>query len=437
MTRFSLFLVLVFFAILGAFAVYNHDLTTIQVPFDKVYEVPKVGIILFSAICGGFLILVLYMLRDTRRFMDNYQLQKKQKKGERVEAGYSKALAAILANDREEARVALEKVLKEEPGHVESLLRLGEISSASGKHEESIQHFRKCLELPLDENKRMEALLLLEKEMQWLSRWNEALQSIDQILAIDPDSLSALERKCQILEVLERWDDLVDTQKKILQHPHVADFNGQEAKLHGFKYELGRQNLEAGKLEPAGKVFRSVLKYDRNFIPAYLGSAEVLIGTGENEEAIDFLEKGYLETGSLIILARLEDLLISIGDPDRAIKIYQDAIARNQDNIDLKFLLGKLYYRLEMVDDALEVLRRLQGSDADPVLYSMLGELHMRREAYEKAARSFRKAIGTKPWKLIYACDLCGHSTPDWAGRCPVCANWGTFSFGVHGRAKV
>jgi len=436
MTRCSLILVLGFFAAMALFGVYNHGATVLRVPFSKTYEVPKIAVILFSSIAGGLFIMLLYTLRDTRRFIDNYQFQKRQKKEERIEALYSKALAGILANDPEEARASLEEILAEEPGHVNSLLRSGEIASRAGRREKAIECFKKALDLSVDKNKKMEALLLLEAEMQGMGRSQEALFYIEEILKIDPDNLSALERKCKILEAMEKWEELIEVQKSVLKHPHLSNLKAEEAKIHGYKYEFGRQTLEAGKLDQAAKIFRSVLKYDKTFVPAYLGAGEAMLREGDAEGAIEFLERGYSETGSYIILARIEDLLISLGDPDRVIRLYEGAISEKQDSASLKFLLGKLYYRLEMVDHALESLRGLEALDSYPLLNSLLGELFMRREAYEKAAKSFRKAIEIKPWKLLYACSTCGQISTDWSGRCAGCGLWGTYTFNIHGRAK-
>jgi len=436
MTRFSLFLVLSFFAGLALFGVYNHEVTVLRVPFSKTYEVPKIAVILFSSIAGSLLVIALYTLRDTRRFINNYQFQRRQKKEERIEALYSKGLAGMLANDPEEARAALEEIIAEEPGHINSLLRLGEIASRAGRREKSIEYFKKAVDLSADRNRRLEALLLLEGEMQALGRSNDALFHIEEILKIDPDHLLALEKKSLILESLEKWEELVEVQKAVLKHPHLSNPEGEEARLHGYKYELARQNLEAGKLESAGKMFRSVLKYDKTFVPAYLGAAEALLREGDAEGAIESLERGYSETGSFIVLARLEDMLISLGDPDRIIKFYERAISEKQNSASLKFLLGKLYYRLEMVDHALETLGGIESADSYPLMNSLLGELYMRREAYEKAAKSFRKAIELKPWKLLSFCSACGHSSAEWAGRCAGCGLWGTYTFNIHGRAK-
>ncbi len=78
------------------------------------------------------------------------------------------------------------------------------------------------------------------------------------------------------------------------------------------------------ELEKAKKAFRTVLRIDKDFVPATLGLAEVLLREGESEEAVNTLEKSYEQTSSMIALARLEDLLINLGEPARLIRIYKN-----------------------------------------------------------------------------------------------------------------
>ncbi len=434
MNKLTVFIILLFLVAVALLSVYNLDMTTLKVPFYQVYEVPKIGLILFSAITGAFFTFILFALRDTRRFITGYKLQKRQKKEERIAGLYSKAISGLLAHDLEEAKPPLEEILQEEPEHVNSLLRLGDIASQSDNHEKAVEYYKKALGA---QPSSIEALLSIESEMQALGRPENALNYVEEILEIDPDNLTALERKRAALEKLEHWADAMDVQKSIIKHPHLLNQKAEGQRLTGYKYEFARQSLEMGEMDRAGKLFRSALRYDKDFVPAYLGAAEVLIRQEETEEALEFLKKGFEATGSAVVLARLEDMLIGIGDPEEIIRLYRSELVKKPDDPVLKFLLGKLYYRLEMVDDAFDALRGLETCDQYPVCYSLLGELHMRRENYEKAAKNFRKAMEIKPWRLFYCCKTCGNFASEWAGRCPDCGSWSTYTFNIYGKCKI
>ncbi|MDA8387392.1 MAG: tetratricopeptide repeat protein [Nitrospiraceae bacterium] len=435
MNKTATFIFIVFFGIVAFFSIYNYDITTVNVPFRGVYQVSKIGLILFSIISGALLVLIMVAFRDTKRFISNYQNVKLQRKEERLAGLYSKAINSILASNREEAREILEAILREDPEHVEAHMRMGDIHASLRQHEKAADYYNRALSG--SGGKNVEALLRLEEQMEALSKWDRAITYAEKILELDPDSLSAFEGKRKILEKLDRWSDLVEVQKAILKLEHLPDRAAEEARLSGYRYEYARQSLEASEAERAGKLFRMVLKYEREFIPAYLGEAEVLLGDAQTEEAIEFLDRGYAQTGSVILLARLEDMLINLGEPDRIIKLYQGALDRSPNDPVLKFLLGKLYCRLEMIDDALETLRGFESAENFPSVYGLLGDLYMRRERYENAAAAFKKAVDMQPSKLFYCCSSCGHLSAEWAGRCPGCGKWNTYAFNLYGRNRL
>ncbi|MEK7741366.1 MAG: tetratricopeptide repeat protein, partial [Nitrospirota bacterium] len=388
-------------------------------------------------VAGALAMLVVFTIRDTKRFIDNLQYQRKQKKEARVQEMYSKALNALLAHNEDEARESLEGILAEEPKHLDALLRLGDIASSEEDYQKAMNFYNKAF---ASNQQNPEVLFSLENLMEKTGRWAEALNYIEKILDIDTDNLSALYKKRAILERDEKWDELVEVQKTILKHEHTEkDRQREQMNLLGYKYEYGRYSLERGDIEKAKKLFKTLLRLDVDFVPAYVGLAEVMLREGESEDAVDFLEKSYDQTSSLIILARLEDLLISIGEPARLIRLYVNSLSKKPQNHALRFLLGKLYYRLEMIDDAFETFSYVDASGmASPELYQIMGDLYLRRNQCDKAAVEFKKAVDMKiAFRLPYWCSACGYLSQDWSGRCPSCNNWNTYTFKLHGSGKI
>lgn len=436
MGRMSLLIILLFLGVIALFSFFNSGSVVINVPFDKEYEVSKIGLILLSSVSGALLILVIFLIRDTKRFILTHQFQRRQKKEGRMQALYSKAINAILAEDDTGARATLEEIVKEEPSHADALLRLGDIMMRKRRFEDALNHYRKAMAANPD---NIEALICMERVMEEMRRHDDALFYVEKILDIDADNLNALHRKRALLERENRWDDLIDLQKTILKHEHDdKNKKSEEARLLGFRYELARDSLEKGGLEKAGKGFRALLREDKNFVPGYLGVAEAMIAGGETESAVSYLEKSYEITSSQIVLARLEDLLISLGEPSRLIRTYKKAISSDPKNNALKFFMGKLYFRLEMVDDAFETLTSLDVGDSYPDLHKLLGELYLRRDMCPKAVEYFKKTLELrKTYRIPYCCGHCGHSDEEWTGRCPKCGSWNTYQFNLHGVCKV
>ena len=437
MGKLAILIVILLLGGLALFAMSNNDMTTVNVPFDKTYPITKIGLILISSAVGALVTLLVFVIRDTKRFMATHQFQKRQKKHDKVQSLYSKAVNAILAHDELEAKGALESILKEDSGHIDALLRLGDITAGREQFDEAEGFYSKALGYSPH---NLEALFSLENALENKEKWPEALSCAEKILDIDPANLSALYKKRSLLEKEGRWDDVIDVQKAVLNHDHVeADQLREQFNMLGYKYELARESLERGESEKAGKGFRSIVRDEAGFIPAYLGIAESMLREGDAEDAASFLEKSYELTSSTILLARLEDLLINLGEPARLIRTYRKTISDNPNDQMLKFFLGKLYYRLEMVDDALETLSPLSDMpDAYPDIYRLMGELYLKRDQCEKAVEEFKKTADfKKTFRLPYCCSVCGRSEQDWSGRCPKCLNWNTYQFDLHGACKL
>lgn len=433
MSKLLVFIFVIFLALLALFAIHNQNPTTITVPFGSAYETPTIALVLFSIAIGGLAMLFVFVVRDTKRYVHNLQHQKKQKRDARIQELYSKGLHYMFAHHNiPEARELFKAVLAEDPDHLNALLQLGNLALA----EDDFQTARENYERARDLNpKNIEVLFCLERLMEKTNRWPQALKYLEEILDIDDKDLSALYKKREVLERLEKWDEIVFVQKTILKNEHAEkDKNRERQNLVGYKYEYGRYSLESGDLEKAKKAFRTVLRLEKDFVPATLGLAEVLLREGENEEAINLLEKNYEQTSSMIVLLRLEDLLISVGEPLRLIRIYKNNILRNPQDPVIKFFLGRLYNRLEMIDDAFEVLMSIDtGSAVYPGMHQLLGNLYIKRNQIDKAVQEFKKALESNvcAFSLSYRCSQCGHTSTEWSGRCAGCHKWSTYQLNL------
>ncbi len=437
MGKFALLLFVLLLLALGYFAVLNEDTIIFNIAPKTAYEMPKIALILLSFAVGMAVMLLYFFIRDTKRFIENRQHQRRQKRDMHIQELYSRALNAILADNEEEAKSALESIIQDEPSHMDALLRLGDIAAGDDENQKAFTYYKKAKDI---QPQNIEVLFSLDRIMEKTGRLSEANTYLDEILRLDPDNLTALYRKRSLLEKAEKWDDLIATQRTIIKHEHNEKNRQREQKnLIGYKYEQGRYSLENASVEKAEKAFRTILRLDKGFVPAYLGLAEALLRKGESEDAIALLQKGFEQTSSTTILARLEDLLINLGEPGRLIAVYRNSVYREPQNQTLRFLMGKVFYRLEMLDDAFDTLGAVDTSSAPyPELHQLLGNIYLRRRQFEKAAEEFRKVIDVKkPFRLPYCCYGCGYTSQDWSGRCPNCREWDTFQFNLYGICKA
>jgi predicted negative regulator of RcsB-dependent stress response len=165
--------------------------------------------------------------------------------------------------------------------------------------------------------------------------------------------------------------------------------------------------------------------------------AEVMLREHREDEAISYLEDVFRRQSSVILVARLEELLLKKGDPSRIINLYQDALSSG-DNSVMKFFLAKLYFRLEMLDDALETLDSIEDQSLSEEIARIRGMIYHKRGQFDMAAQQFINtfSIGSI-LKIPYCCSNCNFLSENYSGRCPSCKRWNTFTFNIYGTCKV
>lgn len=410
----------------------NKEPIILKIPFGSAYEMPKIGLILLSVSFGAFFVFLVFFIRDTVNLVSKIQFQKKQKKEEKIKEYYAKALNAIMRDKLSEAKDALQEILKEEPEHIDALIRLGDLAMKEEDFKTALKYYKKAYEF---DPKNIVPLLSIENMMEKMNDNELALKYIEQILSIEPDNLLAHYKMRNILEKMEKWQDLINIQKKIIKIAPNTKKQEEENRLIGYSYEYGRVSLEQGDYDNAERIFTTLIKSNPYFIPSYLGMIEVLISKGEIEEALNLIEKAYNEKKSKILLLRLEDLLISIGDPKRLIQFYIKAINESPNDNELKILLGRLYYRLEMIDDAIEILSSIDpASCTNPMLNCIKGLLYLRRNQINKALAEFKELCPeNKVSSINYKCKVCHSIFDEWAGRCSFCGEWNSFGIDFRG----
>jgi len=92
----ALLILAAFLVGLAYFWTFNRETVTVTFSPKAVYETSKIVLILISSAAGIALTLVYFFIRDTKRFIDGRQFQRKQKKDLKVQELYAKALNAIL-----------------------------------------------------------------------------------------------------------------------------------------------------------------------------------------------------------------------------------------------------------------------------------------------------------------------------------------------------
>lgn len=429
------FFFLLILGALGLFAMENKDAVNIKIPFWANYEISKVAFLILSSTIGALIILMIFFVRDSKKAIDNLKFAKRQKQDEKIQQYYTRGLNAILAQKAEEAKDSLNNILKIAPAHIESLLRLGDIAMKEMNFETALEYYRKSYDLS---RSNLQTLLSLADVYEKMELNDDALRYLDEILVLEPDNLTALYRKRFIFEKKQRWDDLLTIQESIINLQRYEKEKKKEQQRHrAYKYEYAKVRLQKGEFDKAEKAFKSLLKMDSGFIPAYIGLADVLSREGEFQAAANLLENAYEELKSIALLLKIEDLLINAGDSSRIIRTFKNAILKNPNDNRLKFLLGRAYSRLDKPHESLEILESLDNDIPSPEFYVLRGELYLELNQNLKALEDLKKASALhKSSQMIYSCLKCGKKSYEWTGICDKCMECNTYSVDINGINK-
>jgi tetratricopeptide (TPR) repeat protein len=392
------------------------------------FELSPVTLVLIAMAIGAVVVAFVVGVQQTAHAIINWRSNRLVRRKEKVDVLHREGTHAFMSKRTLEAISLFERALVMDPNRVDSLLWLGNIYRSEQNYAEAVrlhQHAHRV------DDRNIEVLLELGKDLEGAKRYEDALQAFQKILKIEPDNLTALIRKRDLYIRLEKWSDALEIQHRLLKaNLPTPEKQTEAALLVGCMYEVGRQLLERGHPDKARRYFRGAIKKDRAFLPAYIGIGEILIHEGKTKDAVEILKKVYARTRSVIILHRLEELFLDQGEPSEIIRIYQDALQHDPQNPILQFYLGKLYYRLEMIDEAFDILSTIEGPQDQLMDYhKIMANLFLRKQNFEHAIVELKKALSFKKRVVVpYICTQCQQESVEWSGRCRRCARWNTLT---------
>lgn len=387
-----------------------------------------VGLTLILFLVAGVMITLLAGLtREASKLVGGWRLREASRTSEAIEEEYGRGLSAVLEGRDDEALKHFRAVLERDSRHFNTLLKLGEVMRAQEHFDDAIEYHRKAHHLKDDDPRPLYALV---EDYEAKGDLEHARNVLGRIIGLRRDSLSAW-RKLRWLHIKERnWPKALSAQHRVEKLLNSLDPRDRaEARFGlGIRYELAGDLLAAGRPKDATQALRKLIRDDPRFIPAHVRLGEALLAQGLANEGVDAWYQGFETTGSPIFLTKLEDHFLQQEQPLAAIEALKRCVARARKDTLPRFYLGKLFFRLEMLDDALAVLQSLDGrASYAPTLHYLLGRIHERRRNHRDAATEYRKVI--KEMELVqldYICRACKHSRSEWAARCTSCNEWNT-----------
>ncbi len=326
------------------------------------------------------------------------------------------------------AAALLDELLTERPEHFATLLRLGQVLRQQGNTSEALEvHRRASVLYP----RSVTLLYQLAEDYDAVGEEQVATEIRNRILRDFPDhGLNVTRRRRDRAMAAGEWDVAMRRHEQIgsrLKEAGDADGLEREQSVSlGLTYQRGVALLEKDRPDEAVAIFRELLEQEPLFVPAgiMLGEAELML---DNEEAaLDDWRQGFKRTGSPVFLQRIEDHHIEAEAPAQAIETVRSLIAHTDNDVLLRFFLGRLYYRLEMHDEALKALQGIgERLDDSPTYHFLLGRIRQRRSDQLGAMARYLtclKRLGVS--SINFSCQVCGTRYGEWNARCVQCGSW-------------
>jgi lipopolysaccharide biosynthesis regulator YciM len=259
-------------------------------------------------------------------------------------------------------------------------------------------------------------------------RLDETRTLLRYVLQRWPHHAGALRTLRDLAIEAREWDEAVAIQERLLALAAPADRAVESEWLAVGHYELGRLELARGNATAATAQFRAALRADRDFLPATLALGDAWEAAGDHREAVRVWERAAEARPALPLLARLERAYRQDGRPSRMIALYRAAAERAPDDLALAAALGRVYFELEMLDEAADQFEKLEVRAPDlPVVHAFLGAVFERRGQTRDAFDEYRRALQLgQAFGWPHRCSVCGGSAPIWQDRCPHCQRWNT-----------
>jgi len=389
-------------------------------------EMSVAGFVVLSFFSGVILSIIVSFFFDVKTGIGGWMAGRQRRKEEELKDFLERAKAYDLRGDREKAIENLQKLIRNVPSMEEAYISLADIYVSMEDYDKATE----TLNLGEMNIGKKEGLLLKKVRVNLTARdylKNETI--LKDVLKINESNMDALRILRDFYVWKKDWDNAYEIEKRIKKFIKTEEEN---RRFIGIRYEKTLTLFNNRFSQNSDKIIdelKEIISEDKRFIPAYVLLAETYIRTKKLNEAGRVYGRGYTKTGHIIFLLKMEDLYINRGDPGAILKIYQRVLDLSPKDHLITFLYARLCLRLEMIDEALDMLNELidEGEEFRG-LHRALAEAYIHREELENAVAEFRKAF---PMDLVYIpfiCTKCQAIKHEWTDFCESCSSWNTIS---------
>jgi len=425
---FFIVLLLLVLMVLGNLYLTNHDLLIREVVvFGESIKLQSLILITFLL---GFLLNVLYtgimeVVRLVRGLNDSADTRLVKRISERMQD----ARDLVAHGLPREAKEILEIILEQRKEHIPARMLMGDILLKTGSPEEAVKLYQSVC---TDEPDQVEGRYQLAEALMAVRNPDASVTVLKKLAADHPkQALRAWRRLRAIHMEAQRWEEATEAHKKLLSHFAAEMTQGEKAQGSALAFQVGLSKVEADQYKDAAQIFQQVIKDEPDFVPAYLSLGRCMILQDQEAQGLEIWLEGFRKTGEGTFLQEVEDYFIQLGRPEDGLALLRRITATSKHATTAKFFLGKMLYRLEILDEALDLFQEVRSQVVySPILFFFMAKIHSRRGRLDSALNEYRQLLrNLGVLKLRYECAVCQHRIQDYADRCESCGSWNSNHF--------
>ena len=425
---FFIVLLLLVLMVLGNLYLTNHELLIREVViFGESIKLQSVILVTFLL---GFLLNVLYtgimeVVRLVRGLNDSADTRLVKRISERMQD----ARDLVAHGLPREAREILESILEQRREHIPARILMGDILLKTGSAEEAVKLFQAICQ---DEPDQVEARYQLAEAMLAVRNPEASAAVLKKLAGDHPKKALRAWRRLRALHMeAHRWEDAAEAHKKLLAHFLGELTQGEKAQGSALAYQVGMAKVDEDQFKDAAQIFQQVIKDEPDFVPAYLSLGRCMILQDQEAQGLEIWLEGFRKTGEGTFLQEIEDYFIQLGRPEDGLALLRRITATSKHATTAKFFLGKMLYRLEILDEALDLFQEVRSQVVySPILFFFMAKIHSRRGRLDAALNEYRQLLrNLGVLKMRFECAVCAHRTQDYVDRCDSCGSWNSAHF--------
>lgn len=342
---------------------------------------------------------------------------------------YILGLDLLASRQIDRAVSELTKAARANTEATEIYLILGNLLREKGQLERAIQIHQSILHRPgLAASERTHALLCLGMDFKRAGFRNRAMDTFNEVVAIEPDNAYALRNLVKIHEEEQAWETALHA------HAKLSRVTGEEedSTLRAFLYEqIGQAAWRASEEPRARRAFDESVRSDPELPPAYLHHGDLLAAKDRFEEA----EAKWMELTKVaprfayLAFDRLEAVREKLGRSGTMEALYRRVIALDEADWRARLSLARLLHGRGELDEAFALL--FEAVRNNPHALAVHLEAWKLLSAVDGASewttRYLKEVAGAAFFLDPFVCIKCNYRANGLLWRCPHCQEWNSF----------